>query len=154
MKPITRLSRRRGLHHPRRFHHPSPVAPTSELNVARALLELTSSTHGDWAECVRHVIQFDAEVLHLERVSFWSLDAEKTRIRCDEGYIASLRSFESGATLLRADLPAYFDALLEARIIDVEDVCGARPRAGGRRPGVHCDQGETIPDRPRRAGGA
>jgi signal transduction histidine kinase len=98
------------------------VAPPSELNVARALLELTSSTRGDWAECIRHVIQFDAEVLHLERVSFWSLDAQKTRIRCDEGYVASLRSFESGAMLFRADLPAYFDALLEARIIDVEDV--------------------------------
>jgi signal transduction histidine kinase len=121
MKPITRLSRRRGLHHPRRVR-PSPAASPSELNVARSLLELSSSTHGDWAGSLRHVIQFDAEALHVERVSFWSLDPERSRIRCDEGYVASLRSYESGAMLLRSDLPAYFDALLEARIIDVEDV--------------------------------
>jgi signal transduction histidine kinase len=100
---------------------PSPAAPPSELNVARALLELTSSTRGDWAGSLRHVIQFDAEALHVERVSFWSLDPERSRIRCEEGYVASLRSYESGAMLLREDVPTYFDSLLEARIIDVED---------------------------------
>jgi signal transduction histidine kinase len=73
---------------------------------------------------MRHLIQFDADSLGVDRVSFWSLGDETTTIHCDAGYIASSNSFERGATLFEVDHPAYFDALRAARILSIDDVVG------------------------------
>ena len=97
--------------------------PSSERGAARALLELASTASGqDWDESIRHIVQVDAEVTHIERVSFWSLREETASIHCDAGYIASTGVFERGTTLSKSDHPAYFNAILEARIVSVEDV--------------------------------
>ena len=99
------------------------AAAGAQRGTARALLELACMTHGeDWDESTRHIVQLDAEVIRVERVSFWSLRNETSRIHCDAGYVASSGAFEHGATLLRSNCPAYFDAILEARIVRVEDV--------------------------------
>ena len=100
--------------------------------MTRALLELASTAHGDWNASIRQIIQFDAEMLHVERVSFWSFGDEKASIRCDAGYIASARCFEHGATLLESDQRAYFAAIRNAPILSVEDVA-ADPRTNELR---------------------
>ena len=95
--------------------------------MTRALLELASTAHGDWKASIRQIVQFDAEMLRVERVSFWSFGDEKASIRCDAGYVASSRSFEHGTTLLESDQRAYFAAIRGTRILNVEDVA-ADPR--------------------------
>ena len=92
-----------------------------QRGVARALLDL-ACVRGNWNELIRHIIRVDAEVIRVERVSFWSLSDEPSAIHCDAGFVASPRTFEHGATLFNTDYPAYFKALLEARILNVEDV--------------------------------
>jgi signal transduction histidine kinase len=58
----------------------------------------------------------------VERVSFWRFDERDSVLRCEEGFVASLRLFEKGGTLTREEHPAYFDAVRQAHIIDAPDV--------------------------------
>jgi signal transduction histidine kinase len=104
----------------------------SERRMTRALLELASTTHGDWSASIRQIVQFDAEMLHVERASFWSFGHESTSIHCETGYVVSTRCFERGATLLESDQPAYFEAIRSARLLNVEDVA-ADPRTSALR---------------------
>ncbi len=96
---------------------PEPEPPT-----ARALLELGATVQGDWGDSIRRIVQLDAEMLRVERVTFWSFGDETSSIHCDAGYVVSSRSFERGATLLESDHRAYFEALRGARMLSVEDV--------------------------------
>jgi signal transduction histidine kinase len=95
---------------------------SSRLGAAQALLELTCTAPGEWDASIRRIVQYDAEVIHVERVSFWSLRDETTGIHCEAGYVASSGLFERGATILRSHHAAYFNALREARILEIEDV--------------------------------
>jgi signal transduction histidine kinase len=97
---------------------------------ARLLLELSRATGGDWGASIRHICQFEAQVLGVERVSYWSFYPEASALVCEAGYVSSRRTFEQGATLLDSEMPLYFRALREARIVDVEDV-DTDPRTGG-----------------------
>ncbi len=98
------------------------TASTFDRRMTRALLELASTAHGDWSTSIRQVLLFDAEMLQVERASFWSMGDDNTSLRCDAGYIASTRSFERGATLLARDQPAYFEAIGRSRILSIVDV--------------------------------
>jgi signal transduction histidine kinase len=102
---------------------------SSERAVTRALLELASA-RGEWDESIRHIVRVDAEVIPVERVSFWSLRNEPAAIHCDAGYITSSGTFEHGATLFESDYPVYFHAILEARVLSVEDVLTDRRVSG------------------------
>jgi signal transduction histidine kinase len=104
----------------------------NERRVSRALLELSRSataTH-DWCASIRQLVQFEANALGVERVSFWSLSDETSSIHCEAGYVASDRLFEHGATLFQADIPEYFAAMREARVLNIENVV-ADPRCQG-----------------------
>jgi signal transduction histidine kinase len=91
--------------------------------MTRALLELTSTTvHEEWKSAVRRVVQFDAQTLHVERVSFWSLADETSSLRCEAGYIVTSHSFERGAVLFEFDHQEYFDAIRERGVLDIPDV--------------------------------
>src|SRR5580698_9798539 len=95
----------------------APGRPT-----VRALLELASAAGGDWSESIRRLVQCDAEMLHVERVTFWSLGEDAASLHCDAGYVVSSRSFERGATIFESDHGAYFEALRRARLLSIEDV--------------------------------
>jgi signal transduction histidine kinase len=112
---------RRRLHRKRR---PGKLSSEEELHFrhARLLLELSRATGADWGSSIRHICQFEAEVLDVDRVSYWNLYPETSALVCEAGYVASRRTYEQGASLLESDLPEYFRALREARIVDVEDV--------------------------------
>ncbi len=111
---------------------PGSVAPSVEHRAAQALAELSRSAGADWEGSIRRILQFDAEVLHVERVSFWSLHEETSSIHCDAGFVASVQSFEHGATLFEPDLPEYFAAMHEARMLEMVDV-QTDPRCRGLR---------------------
>jgi signal transduction histidine kinase len=92
-------------------------------SAARGLLELTRTTgEKDWGTSIRNIVQFDAESLPVERVSFWSYSAESSSMRCESGYVATGRIFERGAMLYQADQPGYFDEIRQARLFEVENV--------------------------------
>ncbi|HTQ48215.1 MAG TPA: GAF domain-containing sensor histidine kinase [Polyangiaceae bacterium] len=97
---------------------------------ARLLLELSRATGADWGASIRHICQFEAQVLGVERVSYWSFYPEASALICEAGYVSSRRTFEQGARLLESEMPLYFRALREARIVDVEDV-DTDARTGG-----------------------
>lgn len=89
---------------------------------AGALGELSRGIGTDYAAALRQILTFDAGVLRLERVSFWSLSEDTSTLHCDAGYIATGEVFERGTTLFEAQAPEYFDAIREAHALDVTDV--------------------------------
>jgi signal transduction histidine kinase len=97
-----------------------------------SLLELSRSASRDWSSSLRRLVQFDAEVIHVERVSFWSVSDRPSAIYCEVGYVARLRSFELGATVLETDAPEYFTAMREAPLVVMADVA-SDPRCRGLR---------------------
>jgi signal transduction histidine kinase len=108
------------------------VAPTLDHEIVHAIAELARGLGTDCEASLRRIVRFDAEVLHVERVSFWSFAPETSSIHCDVGYVASVGSFEHGATLFASDLPEYFEALREARPLNMADV-QTDPRCSGLR---------------------
>jgi signal transduction histidine kinase len=90
--------------------------------MTHVLLDLASSAHSDWMASLRQVVQLDSEALEVERVSFWSLGDDPSRLHCDAGYVVSSRSFERGAALLESDHAAYFAAIRETRLLSIDDV--------------------------------
>ncbi len=101
-------------------------------STARALLELSRTAMGNWGESIRHIVQFDAEALQVERVNFWSLSEESSSIHCEAGYVVSSHFFERGAALFEHDAPEYFAALRQKRILNMHDV-STDPRSRGLR---------------------
>jgi signal transduction histidine kinase len=89
---------------------------------ARLLLELSRATGADWGASIRHICEFEAQVLNVERVSYWSYYPEASALVCDAGYVASRRIYEQGATLLEREHPEVFQAIRDARLVVVEDV--------------------------------
>jgi signal transduction histidine kinase len=81
---------------------------------------------------IRHIVQFDAEAMQVERVNFWSLSEEGSSIRCEAGYVSGSHVFERGATLFEPEIPEYFVAIRETRILNVQDV-STDPRCTGLR---------------------
>jgi len=129
---LKRLRRGRGVRKARRAS--LGLLPRSlERGTAHALVEL-SRTIGteDWDASVRRIVKVDAELLGVERVSYWSLHEETETIYCHAGYVASMRTFEHGATLCESQSPEYFAAMREARIINMPDV-KTDPRCRGLR---------------------
>ena len=104
-----------------------------EQGTAVALVELSRAIGTEsWDAAIRHIVKLDAELLEVERVNFWQLHEETASILCDAGYVASLRTFEHGATLSERQLPEYFTAMREGRVIDMPDV-QTDPRCTGLR---------------------
>jgi signal transduction histidine kinase len=104
-----------------------------ERGTAHALVEL-SRTIGteDWDASVRRIVKLDAELLEVDRVSYWSLHEETSTIYCHAGYVASMQTFEHGGTLCEQQSPEYFEAMRQARIINMPDV-KTDPRCRGLR---------------------
>jgi signal transduction histidine kinase len=129
------LRRWRREHRERRAHRASfgSLPGSLERGAACALVEL-SRTVGteDWDTSVRRIVKLDAELLEVDRVNLWSLHEETASIYCEGGYVASLRTYEHGATLFESQLPEYFAAMREARIINMPDV-RTDPRCRGLR---------------------
>jgi signal transduction histidine kinase len=118
--------RREGKARRRVRHRPDEM----QLGAARLLLEIARGTGAEWGAWIRHVCQFEAEVLQVERVSFWSFDEQATCMVCDGGYVATRRTFEHGATILASQAPAYFKAVRASRMLEMRDVY-QDPRARG-----------------------
>lgn len=88
----------------------------------QALLDLARSAQLlDPAEAFRRVTEVASETLGVARVGIWLYDAERSRMRCEELYVASTGTHSSGPEVSRAEYPVYFAALEENRAIVAND---------------------------------
>ncbi|MEJ7729097.1 MAG: ATP-binding protein [Polyangiaceae bacterium] len=78
--------------------------------------------HGsDPSPALGEVCRVAATTLHVERASIWSLNDERTEMRCLALYELTEDRHSSGTVLAAADYPAYFAALETGRAIDAHD---------------------------------
>jgi PAS domain S-box-containing protein len=79
------------------------------------LLELAAEENLDFEGSLRQILKSDAELLDVQRVSYWSLESQPPSLICRAMYLRSQDSFEEGPRLLllESDCPRYFQALRE-----------------------------------------
>jgi signal transduction histidine kinase len=87
-----------------------------------ALLKLAAAPKDNWEEAIQQILQIEAELLGLERVSYWCVRDQPSLIHCEMGYVAGPRAFERGAVLLESDHPLYFAAISGSGVVEVDDV--------------------------------
>lgn len=105
---------------------------TRQHGTARALGELSRGIGADYDASLRSILRFDADVLCVERVSFWSLSEDASSMHCDAGYVAKAQAYEGGTTLFSSQAPEYFKSLREERAVDIRNV-KSDPRCRGLR---------------------
>ncbi len=89
----------------------------------QALAHLTSFENVDAGLFIAHVLEVDARLMAVARVSYWSFANEGNRIVCDDLYELASNSHTRGEVLEADVYPRYFAALREARALIVD---GAR----------------------------
>ncbi|HEX2188485.1 MAG TPA: PAS domain S-box protein [Longimicrobiaceae bacterium] len=82
-----------------------------------ALMELARADDLELEPALRRIVRLGAETLEVERVSVWLFDEGGEELRCQVLYTCSDGGFQSGASLRAADLPGYFRALREHRVV-------------------------------------
>lgn len=92
-----------------------------EANVLSALLRLSALARDDWEAALQEILRLDSELLEVDRVSYWVLQEEPQRIRCELGYVRSSSYFERGALIGERTSPKYIEALRSFQLIDAAD---------------------------------
>lgn len=85
------------------------------------LLDLAAARTPDFAACLRQILRTDAELMDVERVSYWSIEREPRGLRCEVLYRRTPGTFEEGARILESDHPLYYQSLLEDLYISADD---------------------------------
>jgi PAS domain S-box-containing protein len=87
------------------------------------LLELSAAHNLDFEGNLRQILKSDAELLDVERVSYWSLELQPRAILCRALYLRSRDTLEGGARalFLESDCPRYYRALREDLHIAAHD---------------------------------
>lgn len=105
-----------------------------DVNVAalreRVLFELAKRNQDDCADTLQAITEAAAVAMNVERVSVWCLSDDHRAIECKDLYVRSENRHEAGTVLLEESNPPYFNALLERRVIEVDDVM-TDPRTEG-----------------------
>ncbi len=78
-------------------------------------------TRGNTREALRLVSAGAAQVLGVERVSFWFFEENDSLLRCALRYRLSAESYDGGDTLSCQDYPNYFEALTADKLIAATD---------------------------------
>jgi GAF domain-containing protein len=86
-----------------------------------ALVELAKSQTTDASAFVSTVLETDAAMLGVERVSYWRCAEGNERLVCEDLFVFSRNRHERGAALNLAQFPHYTRAIGENRSIAVDD---------------------------------
>ena len=78
------------------------------------LLELARGTGAEWGSWIQHLCQFEADVLRVERVSFWTFDDSALEHDLRRWLRRQPSRVRARPLLLASDVPAFFEALREA----------------------------------------
>jgi signal transduction histidine kinase len=129
----------------RRFAHaPRERSGDGEIGRVGALLELWRAASGDWDAFIRRAVELDAKAIHAHRASYWSVSGTSASMQCEACYVPAPEFFvRGGAALSRTACPEYYDALLEGRIVSIDDVQGD-PRTRAMREELAAPPGSSI----------
>jgi GAF domain-containing protein len=95
---------------------------SAERSVIAAMIELACAKSTDWDSTIQHILSVEANVLEVERVSFWAVNDQPQSLVCEMAYQRSTRLFERGYTLAFAEHRDFFEAVLKPAPLVVEDV--------------------------------
>ena len=83
--------------------------------------ELASLVGTDYKLALRKITTLSADILNVARVGVWKFNTDKNEILCEKLYDLKKNVFEKGAILKESENPNYFEALLENKIISIDD---------------------------------
>jgi PAS domain S-box-containing protein len=92
------------------------------LKYHQALLDLARTDLTIFTPALRHILETDAAVLGVERVSFWICDDDRNGITCRDLYTRSTNSHQEGGHIDASVHPVYFHELGQQRLITADDV--------------------------------
>ena len=81
------------------------------------LMSLYTNNLSSVEEFVKIVTEQVSSLLHVQRVSIWSLADNDTSIFCLDLFETSTSQHSTGAKLFAVDFPGYFEAVLKARVV-------------------------------------
>lgn len=132
-----------------------------------ALARLATLEEIDTRLFIAHVLEVDARVMNVARVSYWSFSEGGRRITCDDLYESADGRHSQGEVLESARYPRYFAALREARALvaneaqldprtseftegylaphDIVSMLDAPVRRGGQLVGIVCHEHTSTP---------
>lgn len=94
-------------------------------NQQLALATLTQNQLHDWhdpSEVFREMAMISAQTLNVERVGVWLFNEDRTQLNCSDLYLKTKHLHTEAEPLVWQDLPQYFNALENNRLIVAHDV--------------------------------
>ncbi len=91
------------------------------LQFQTVLLRLGAEVHTPFRDFLHRVLRADAELLGVERVSYWAFSEDGARIRCTTLFQRTTRAFGGGEEFEGEKVPAYFDAMREQLVVVADD---------------------------------
>ncbi|MDB2687109.1 EAL domain-containing protein [Mariniblastus sp.] len=85
------------------------------------LMSLYTNNSSSVEEFVEIVTEETSRLLHVHRVSIWSFFDNRKSVLCLDLFESISRKHSNGATLSAEDFPDYFQAVLDARVIDASE---------------------------------
>ena len=100
-------------------------ARTEQIRHQRdVLVELAQLDKSDFRHALTDILGAAAIALNVERVSFWRLDGNKSRIECEQLFLLSrgtLAPEGAGIIIQEQDFPEYFAAILQQQTLIADD---------------------------------
>ncbi|BAZ69732.1 multi-sensor hybrid histidine kinase [Fischerella sp. NIES-4106] len=93
---------------------------------SKTLVQLAKSKtlqQGNLKAALREITEAAAQTIEVERVSVWLYNIDHSKVECVDLYDTITQVHSSGMSLLKANFPAYFQALEEQRSIAAHDAC-------------------------------
>ncbi|MBW4480529.1 MAG: PAS domain S-box protein [Tolypothrix brevis GSE-NOS-MK-07-07A] len=94
----------------------------SQSQTLMRLAKSNTFSQGNLNAALREITETAARSLLVQRVGVWLYNSDQSKIECIDLYDVSTNQHTAGLYLLKANCPAYFQALEEERIIAVNDV--------------------------------
>ena len=85
-----------------------------------ALLEWSKVDYQDDYLTINKATELSAKALHVERVSIWLFNDDKTALTCADLYLSDSGRHESGAVITIDDYPEYFKAIYSGEILLID----------------------------------
>ena len=100
-----------------RVQQPLGAGTDALLGLAQDL----GSVWGDLRGSLQKITEAASRAVGCERVSVWLYDEGRTAIQCEDLFERSTGEHDCGAVLPRTDVPRYFEALEDERVLAVHD---------------------------------
>jgi diguanylate cyclase (GGDEF)-like protein len=85
----------------------------------QALLEWSRVDYQDDIVTIQKATELSAKALHIERVSIWLFNDQRTELTCADLYLSDSHKHESGTVLAEENYPEYFRAINNGEILAV-----------------------------------